>query len=98
MDVKGTILPIDSENVSEERFFFLWKMLTCCNQNFLIGTCASAEVEVLSDFEVARSSITNGICLRHGTFAPKSDLSLSKANPSLQENIFEETCLYPNVK
>lgn len=22
MDVKGTILPIDSENVSEERFFF----------------------------------------------------------------------------
>lgn len=96
MDVKGTILSIDTENVSDN--FFLWKMLTCWNQNFLIGVHVSGEAEVPSGFEMARSSVTKGICLRLGRHAPKSSLFLSKANPSFWENIFEETCFYPSVK
>lgn len=58
----------------------------------------SGEAEVPSVFEMARSSATMGICLRHGRRGPKSDLSLSKASPSFQENVFEETCFYPSVK
>jgi len=56
---------------------------------------ASAEAEVRSGFEIARSSVSKGIYLRHRRHAPKPDLSLSKANPSLQANIFGGTYFHP---
>lgn len=58
----------------------------------------SGEAEVPSGFEMARSSVSKGICLRHGRHAANSNLSLSKANPNFQENILEVTCFYPKVK
>lgn len=71
--------------------FFLWKMLTSWYPNFVTRIHASSEAEVPSGFEIAGSSVTKGIYLRHRGHELKSDLSLSKANPSLLADIFGGT-------
>lgn len=59
MDVKGTILSVETEHLSGQSFFSL-KMLTCWKQNFYqVCMCLGKQrYSRASVFEMARGSVT----------------------------------------